>query len=94
MGRPPAAPSAWPADLTDREVDVLRLVAAGLTNAEVAARLVISRFTVNAHLRSIYGKLGVTSRTAAARYAIEHRLVWLVWLVHPHCRPSRQVNAF
>jgi predicted ATPase/DNA-binding XRE family transcriptional regulator len=50
-------------------------VAVGLTNAEVAARIVVSRFTVNAHLRSIYGKLGVTSRTAATRYAMEHRLV-------------------
>jgi DNA-binding NarL/FixJ family response regulator len=53
---------------------VLRLVASGLTNAQVAERLVVSPLTVNAHLRSIFGKLGVTSRAAATRYAVEHGL--------------------
>jgi predicted ATPase/DNA-binding CsgD family transcriptional regulator len=60
--------------LTGREVEVLRLLAAGLTNAQIAERLVVSPTTVNAHLRNIYGKLGVTSRLAAARFALDHGL--------------------
>ena len=63
-----------PAGLTAREVEVLRLLSAGLTNAQIAAQLVISPTTVNAHLRSIYPKLAVTSRSAATRFAIEHAL--------------------
>jgi predicted ATPase/class 3 adenylate cyclase/DNA-binding CsgD family transcriptional regulator len=70
-----AAPAAYPAGLTEREVAVLRLVAQGLTDAQVAERLVISRRTVNGHLRSIYGKLGVSSRTAAVHFAVTHQLV-------------------
>jgi DNA-binding NarL/FixJ family response regulator len=74
---PKAAPPtpAYPAGLTTREVEVLRLVAQGLTNAQVAAKLVIAPRTVNVHLTSIYSKLQVTSRTAAARYAVEHNLI-------------------
>ena len=53
---------------------MLRLVAQGLTDAQVAERLFLSRHTVNAHLRSIYDKLGVTSRSAATRFALEHGL--------------------
>ena len=60
--------------LTPREVEVLRLVATGLTNAEVAEALTITPRTVNAHLTAIYGKLGVTSRSGAIRYAFEHHL--------------------
>jgi DNA-binding NarL/FixJ family response regulator len=56
-------------------VEVLRLVAQGLTDAQVAEQLVISPRTVNFHLASIYSKLGVSSRSAATRYAIEHQLV-------------------
>jgi len=52
--------------LTAREIDVLHLVAGGLSNAEIAERLVLSERTVHAHLRSIFDKLGVNSRTAAA----------------------------
>jgi DNA-binding CsgD family transcriptional regulator len=52
--------------LTAREIDVLHLVADGLSNAEIADRLVLSKRTVHAHLRSIFDKLGVNSRTAAA----------------------------
>lgn len=69
--------SATPAlvTLTAREVEVLRLVAEGLTNAQVAERLVISPRTVNAHLNAIYSKLGLASRSAATRFAVEHGLV-------------------
>jgi DNA-binding NarL/FixJ family response regulator len=64
-----------PDQLTSREVDVLRLVTAGMTNREIASRLGISSRTIDAHLRSIYGKLGVASRSEATRYALERRLV-------------------
>jgi non-specific serine/threonine protein kinase len=60
--------------LTRRELEVLKLVASGLTNAQVAERLFISPRTVNAHLNSIYGKLGVSSRSAATRLAVDHGL--------------------
>jgi DNA-binding NarL/FixJ family response regulator len=60
--------------LTTREVQVLRLLAAGLNNAAIAERLVLSPRTVHAHLRSIYNKLGVTSRTAAAHEAVQLNL--------------------
>jgi DNA-binding CsgD family transcriptional regulator/tetratricopeptide (TPR) repeat protein len=67
--------SERPAGLTRREIEVLRLVAGGLTNAEVAARLTISARTVDAHLASIYGKLDIASRSAATRFALEHGIV-------------------
>ena len=60
--------------LTARELEVLALVAEGRTDAEVADTLVLSIRTVNAHLRSIYRKLDVHSRTAATRYALDHGL--------------------
>jgi DNA-binding CsgD family transcriptional regulator len=60
--------------LTLREVEILRLVAAGLTNRQAAERLGLSIRTVDAHLRSIYAKLGIKSRSAATRYAVEHNL--------------------
>ena len=60
--------------LTEREIEVLRSVAQGLTDAQVAERLVISPRTVHSHLNSIYSKLGISSRSAATRYAIEHKL--------------------
>ncbi len=69
----PATP--YPDGLTAREVEVLRLLAQGLTSAQIAARLVIGLVTVNSHVRSIYSKLGVTSRSVATRYAIEHELL-------------------
>jgi len=68
-------PAATPAGLTLRESEVLRLLATGLTSAQIAEQLIISVLTVNGHIRSIYSKLGVTSRSAATRYAIEHKLV-------------------
>jgi DNA-binding NarL/FixJ family response regulator len=61
-------------ELTAREIEVLQLVSEGLSDAEVAERLVVSPRTVHSHLRSIYRKLGVSSRSAATRYAVEHEL--------------------
>jgi DNA-binding NarL/FixJ family response regulator len=61
--------------LTDREVEVLRLVAAGKSNREIAEALVISEHTVARHLQNIYAKLGVSSRTAAGAFAFSHDLV-------------------
>jgi DNA-binding CsgD family transcriptional regulator len=65
----------YPDGLTAREVEVLRLVASGLSNIQVSECLVISRRTVDTHLTSIYSKIGVSSRSAATRYAMEHHLV-------------------
>jgi ATP/maltotriose-dependent transcriptional regulator MalT len=73
---PPVKRSAtYPDGLTAREVEVLRLVAQGLTNEQVAQQLVISPRTVDTHLTSIYSKIGVSSRSAATRYAMEHHLL-------------------
>ncbi|HUS15165.1 MAG TPA: LuxR C-terminal-related transcriptional regulator [Chloroflexia bacterium] len=79
---PPAAPQPAPAPpptaldgLTAREVAVLRLMAQGLTNKQIGDQLVISPHTVGTHLRAIFDKLGVTTRAAATRYALEHHLV-------------------
>jgi predicted ATPase/DNA-binding CsgD family transcriptional regulator len=73
---PPAkSPTTYPSDLTAREVEVLRLVAQGLTDEQVAEQLVISRHTVNSHLKAIYGKLGISSRHAATHYALQHHLL-------------------
>jgi len=71
---PPSPPRAPHADLTPREFEVLRLVAKGWTNAQVAEALTVTPRTVNAHLTAIYGKLGVTSRAGAIRYALEQQL--------------------
>lgn len=68
---PPAAPHDA---LTPRELEVLRLVAQGLTNAQVAQELTVTPRTVNAHLTATYGKLGVTSRSGAIRYAVDHQI--------------------
>ncbi len=67
-------PTALPAGLTVREAEVLRLLATGLANAEIARHLSISPRTVDAHLTTIYGKLGVTTRGAAIRFALDHDL--------------------
>jgi DNA-binding CsgD family transcriptional regulator/tetratricopeptide (TPR) repeat protein len=87
---PEPGPTVWPvdghpaggerkrtspaADLTSREAEVLRLVAGGFTNASIADQLVISERTVNTHLVSIYDKLGVHTRAAATRFAVDHNL--------------------
>ena len=65
----------WPADLTDREVEVLRLISRGRSNREVAQQLFISPKTVGRHVENVYAKIGVSSRAAAAVFAMEHRLL-------------------
>jgi predicted ATPase/DNA-binding CsgD family transcriptional regulator len=66
---------AYPAGLTAREMEVLRLVAQGMTNPQIAEQLILSLHTVNAHVRSIYTKLELNSRSALTRYAVEHHLL-------------------
>jgi DNA-binding CsgD family transcriptional regulator len=64
-----------PHGLTARELEVLRLVASGRSNREIASSLIVSEHTVARHLQNIFGKLGVSSRTAATAFAFEHDLV-------------------
>jgi DNA-binding NarL/FixJ family response regulator len=61
-------------ELTSREIEIFRLLANGLTKSQIAQQLTISFHTVNAHVRSIYAKTSVSSRSAATRYALEHGL--------------------
>ena len=70
-----ATPASPGADLTPRERQVLGLIVAGLTNAEIAARLVVSLSTAKTHVSSIIAKLGAASRTEAAAIAVRERLV-------------------
>jgi predicted ATPase/DNA-binding NarL/FixJ family response regulator len=69
------SPKTYPAGLSAREIEILRLVAGGLTNIEVAERLFLSSRTVDWHLSSVYRKLGLHSRTEAARFASDHGLL-------------------
>jgi HD-GYP domain-containing protein (c-di-GMP phosphodiesterase class II)/DNA-binding CsgD family transcriptional regulator len=73
--RSPPTRRDWPKGLTDREVDVLRLVARGRTNREVASDLHLSPKTVGRHVENMYAKIGVSSRAAAALFAMEERLL-------------------
>ena len=73
--RPESAASADPHGLTTRELEVLRLLAAGGTNKAIAEDLVLSVRTVDRHVSNIYAKLRVTSRAAATSYAHQHGLV-------------------
>jgi predicted ATPase/DNA-binding CsgD family transcriptional regulator len=81
-GQKPASPATttvipsptYPDGLTAREVEVLRLLAGGLTDLQIAEKLILSPRTVHTHISSVYSKLGITSRSAATRYAIEHHL--------------------
>ncbi len=75
-GMAPGRPRAdRPAGLSQREVEVLRLVAGGLTNRQIADRLVLSPRTAEHHVQHIYDKIGVSSRAAAALFAMEHALL-------------------
>jgi DNA-binding NarL/FixJ family response regulator len=64
-----------PGGLSEREIEVLRLVAAGMTNHAIAAQLYISERTVHRHVSNIFTKIGVNSRTAAAAYAAQRGLL-------------------
>ena len=66
---------AYPAGLTEREVEVLALLAQGLPNKQIAARLVVSPRTVGSHVAHIYDKIGVTTRAGATLFALRHDLV-------------------
>jgi len=72
---PDPAQTAAAHDLTDRELEVLRLIATGATNREIATRLVVSEGTVKNHVSSILSRLGLRDRTQAALYAHEHNLI-------------------
>jgi len=75
QARPGKRTALRPAGLTDRELDVLRLVATGHSNPEIAQQLVISRRTAEHHVQHIYAKVGVSSRPALALFAMEHDLL-------------------
>jgi HD-GYP domain-containing protein (c-di-GMP phosphodiesterase class II) len=74
-GHPQRRRSTWPAGLTNREVEVLRLAARGLSSQEIAVRLGITRKTAANHVEHIYTKIGVTNRALASLYAAQHGLV-------------------
>ena len=65
----------WPAGLTRREVEVLRLLVRGLSNKEIAEQLVISRRTAGSHVEHIYAKIGVSNRARASLFAVKHGLI-------------------
>jgi DNA-binding NarL/FixJ family response regulator len=67
----------WPASLTDREVEVLRMVARGRSNKEIARELHVSEGTVHTHVVNVYGKIEVNTRAGAALFALEHDLIQL-----------------
>ena len=75
MAAAPAAPAGPPGDLTERELDVLRLIALGHTNNEIADQLYLSVRTVETHRAHIQQKLGMSSRAQLVRYAFDHDLI-------------------
>jgi HD-GYP domain-containing protein (c-di-GMP phosphodiesterase class II)/DNA-binding CsgD family transcriptional regulator len=74
-GHPVRRRRDWPAGLTNREVEVLRLLVRGLSNKEIAERLVISRRTAGSHVEHIYTKIGVSNRARASLFAMKHGLM-------------------
>jgi DNA-binding NarL/FixJ family response regulator len=72
--QPAAGNDALPDGLTPREIETLKLIAAGLSNAEIAAALVVSDATVKTHINRVFRKTGVRDRAQAVRYAYEHGL--------------------
>ena len=84
--RPAPRRVGWPADLTDREVDVLRLLAAGRSNRAIAQALSVSEATVHTHTVNIYAKTGLHTRAGVALFAVEHDLL-------PVAKINRTVEA-
>jgi HD-GYP domain-containing protein (c-di-GMP phosphodiesterase class II) len=74
-GQPVRRRKEWPAGLTGREVEVLRLLARGAANREIAERLVISRKTAGNHIEHIYAKIGASNRATASLFAVRHGLL-------------------
>jgi HD-GYP domain-containing protein (c-di-GMP phosphodiesterase class II) len=74
-GHKPPHRTSWPAGLTDREVEVLRLIAQGHSYKEVARRLTITPKTAEHHIEHIYNKIGVSARASAALFAMEHDVI-------------------
>ena len=74
-GHPVRRRREWPAGLTNREIEVLRLLVRGLSNKEIAERLVISRKTAGSHVEHIYSKIGVSNRARASLFAMKHGLM-------------------
>jgi len=72
--QPGRSTQALPDDLTPREAETLKLIAAGLSNAEIAAALVVSDATVKTHINRIFRKTGARDRAQAVRYAYQHRI--------------------
>lgn len=71
----PLSRRAWPAGLSQREIEVLRLLARGMTNKQIAEALVVAPATIDHHVRHIYTKIGCATRLAATLFAMEHRLL-------------------
>ena len=74
-GQGRATRRTWPGGLSDREVEVLRLLAAGCSVPQIARRLVIAAKTADHHVQHVNTKLGIFTRAAAALYAMEHDLI-------------------
>jgi DNA-binding CsgD family transcriptional regulator len=75
LARKRVHPREWPAGLTEREVEILRLLTKGLSRREMAKQLFLSEHTVRHHLEHIYNKVGVSTRVAATVFAVEHDLL-------------------
>jgi ATP/maltotriose-dependent transcriptional regulator MalT len=73
--KPGRAARAWPSGLTDREVEVLRLLARGHSNKQIANALHVSQATVHTHVINVYGKIEVNTRAGATLFALENDLI-------------------